>query len=182
VARGQRELFISLTNGTHATIGDSTALGTIFNDDVRPFVLSASLTTLSETSYAPVAQDDAYTLAEDTTLIVPAAQGLLANDTSPHGDALSAVTVPAPQPAHGTLTLNANGSFTYRPDANFNGTDSFLYRATDGRLSADAVVALTIRRVNDPPVARTTLTRWPRTRRWSCRRPGGAGKRHPIRT
>ncbi|HZF04437.1 MAG TPA: Ig-like domain-containing protein [Patescibacteria group bacterium] len=151
---GNENFFISLTNGTHATIGDSTALGTIFNDDVRPFVLSASLTTLSETSYAPVAQDDAYTLAEDTTLIVPAAQGLLANDTSPHGDALSAVTVPAPQPAHGTLTLNANGSFTYRPDANFNGTDSFLYRATDGRLSADAVVALTIRRVNDPPVAR----------------------------
>ena len=37
-------------------------------------------------------------------------------------------------PSHGTLTLNANGSFTYTPAANFNGSDSFTYRASDGTL------------------------------------------------
>ena len=35
-------------------------------------------------------------------------------------------------PAHGTLTLNADGSFSYTPDANYNGTDSFTYKASDG--------------------------------------------------
>ncbi len=39
-------------------------------------------------------------------------------------------------PQHGTLTLNADGSFSYTPDANFNGTDSFTYKANDGRLTA----------------------------------------------
>ena len=49
-------------------------------------------------------------------------------------------------PAHGTLTLNADGSFTYTPAANFNGTDSFTYRANDG--SADCNVATVTITVN----------------------------------
>src|SRR5206468_4073755 len=57
-------------------------------------------------------------------------------------------------PGHGALTLNANGSFTYTPAANFNGSDSFTYKANDGLLDSDvATVALTINPVNDAPVA-----------------------------
>src|SRR5207245_2518026 len=57
-------------------------------------------------------------------------------------------------PTHGTLTLNANGSFTYTPAANFNGADSFTYTANDGALGSNvATVSLTIRPVNDAPVA-----------------------------
>ena len=55
---------------------------------------------------------------------------MLANDTDVDGDALTAVLVTGP--AHGTLTLNADGSFTYTPDANYNGADSFTYSANDG--------------------------------------------------
>ena len=47
------------------------------------------------------------------------------------GDPLTAVLVD--KPAHGTLTLNSNGSFTYTPTANYNGADSFTYRPTTGR-------------------------------------------------
>ena len=55
---------------------------------------------------------------------------MLANDTDADGDPLTAVLVTGP--SHGTLTLNANGSFTYTPAANYNGTDTFTYRANDG--------------------------------------------------
>ena len=55
---------------------------------------------------------------------------MLANDSDPDGDPLTAVLVTGP--AHGTLTLNANGSFTYTPTANYTGPDSFIYRASDG--------------------------------------------------
>ena len=55
-------------------------------------------------------------------------------------------------PSHGTLTLNANGSFTYTPAANYNGSDSFTYRASDGTLTSNlATVTLTVTAVNDAP-------------------------------
>jgi hypothetical protein len=47
------------------------------------------------------------------------------NDTDADGDTLTAIL--GTGPANGTLTLNANGSFTYTPNANFNGPDSFTY-------------------------------------------------------
>ena len=56
-------------------------------------------------------------------------------------------------PTNGTLTLNANGSFTYTPNANFFGSDSFTYRANDG--FADSATAarstITVDPVNDAP-------------------------------
>ena len=60
---------------------------------------------------------------------------MLGNDTDPDGDTLTAAVVDS-APSHGTLTLNADGSFTYTPAANFNGTDSFTYRASDGTPAA----------------------------------------------
>src|SRR5207302_1570691 len=81
-----------------------------------------------------------------------AATGVLANDSDVDGDTLTAAV--ATNPTHGTLALNANGSFTYTPAANYNGADSFTYTASDGHGgSATATVSLTIAAVNDPPVA-----------------------------
>src|SRR5439155_13548840 len=58
-------------------------------------------------------------------------------------------------PSNGSLTLNADGSFTYTPDANYFGADSFTYHAVDSRSAASnvATVSLTITEVNDAPVA-----------------------------
>ncbi|MBM4035010.1 MAG: tandem-95 repeat protein, partial [Planctomycetes bacterium] len=99
----------------------------------------------------PTAADDAYTTNEDTPLSVPA-PGVLGNDTDPESDPLSAILV-AP-PAHGSVTLNANGSFTYTPTANYHGPDSFTYKASDGWAESNvATVGLIVGSVNDPPIA-----------------------------
>src|SRR5207247_597176 len=83
---------------------------------------------------------------------VNAAQGVLANDSDVDGDVLTPVLVSGP--SHGSLTLNADGSFTYTPSANYNGTDSFAYKANDGSLDSNvATVTITINPVQDPPVA-----------------------------
>src|SRR5213075_887586 len=105
--------------------------------------------TIGGANDTPVAANDSYSTPEDTTLTV-IAPGVLANDSDVDGDILSAVLVSGP--AHGTLTLNADGSLSYVPAANYNGTDTFTYRASDGSVeSADAIVTITATPVNDPP-------------------------------
>ncbi len=88
---------------------------------------------------------------EDTPLPVPA-RGVLANDTDVDGDPLTATQ--GSDPAHGTATLAEDGSFTYTPDADWSGVDTFTYRASDGTATSDpATVTITVTPVNDPPVA-----------------------------
>ena len=97
----------------------------------------------------PVGVADAYTTAEDVALRV-SAPGVLANDTDADSDALAAVKVS--DPANGTVALNADGSFTYTPQANFSGTDSFTYKASGGGSDSGVVTAtITVTAVNDAP-------------------------------
>ncbi|MCB9149972.1 MAG: tandem-95 repeat protein [Caldilineaceae bacterium] len=111
----------------------------------------AALSTCVPSNTAPAAMDDTYSTNEDTTLDV-AAPGVLANDSDADGDTLTAQ--PMTSPAHGSLTLNTDGSFTYTPDANFNGADSFTYVANDGMVdSAEKTVNITVNAANDAPVA-----------------------------
>jgi hypothetical protein len=79
---------------------------------------------------------------------------VLANDTDLNKDALTAVLEQGP--AHGQLTLNADGSFTYQADANYNGADSFTYLARDpsGAVTGVQTVSLQVAAVNDAPVAK----------------------------
>jgi VCBS repeat-containing protein len=93
-------------------------------------------------NHPPVAVDDAYSTPQDTPLNVPAG-GVLANDTDADGDPLTAALGTAP--AHGALTLNADGSFSYVPDAGYAGGDSFTYRANDGTADGnEATVSITV--------------------------------------
>jgi N-acetylneuraminic acid mutarotase len=100
------------------------------------------LTVHPEPNQAPVAAGDAYTTTEGIALVVPA-PGVLANDSDPDGDPLQAVLVAAP--ANGQLSLDADGSFTYTPDAGFSGQDTFTYQAFDGQdYSAVTTVTITV--------------------------------------
>ncbi|PFG34477.1 hypothetical protein ATL42_2387 [Sanguibacter antarcticus] len=98
----------------------------------------------------PEATDDAYVLDEDTTLV---AESVLANDVGPVGSVLTAATVTAP--SHGGLDLAPDGTFTYTPEPDFEGTDTFTYAASDGTsASPPGTVTLTVDPVEDfPPVA-----------------------------
>jgi VCBS repeat-containing protein len=91
---------------------------------------------------APVANGDSYQLMENNSISV-AAPGVLANDTDADGDALTAATTS--NPIYGTVTMQASGAFTYTPNNNFYGTDSFSYEANDGTTDSNAaVVTLTV--------------------------------------
>ncbi len=104
----------------------------------------------------PVAVDDAYSTDEDTPLTVSSpAAGVLANDTDPDVPPQTLTAVQVSTTSHGTLTFNADGTFTYNPQPNFNGTDTFTYRLSDGIAQSNpATVTITVAPVNDPPVAR----------------------------
>jgi VCBS repeat-containing protein len=99
---------------------------------------------------APSVVADSYSTNEDVQLNV-VAPGVLSNDTDVEHGALTASLVT--NVSHGSLGLNSDGSFSYTPAANYNGTDSFTYRASDGAWnSAAATVTITINAVNDAPV------------------------------
>jgi VCBS repeat-containing protein len=111
--------------------------------------------TIDSVNDPPVAANDSYATNEDTALNV-SAPGVLGNDTDPDSTTLTVALVAGT--THGTLTLNANGSFSYAPAANYHGPDSFTYRANDGSLNSGIATG----RSRSP---RSTMHRWHRTAR-----------------
>jgi len=100
---------------------------------------------------APYVNDDVYTMDEDLVLEVKE-HGVFGNDLDPDADPLTATLVEAPQ--HGSLALDADGTFAYVPEADFYGVDWFTYEATDpSGLSATGEVAILVNPVNDVPTA-----------------------------
>jgi len=107
--------YIDLSAASNATISDGQGLGAIVNDD------------------ALQAFDDLYAIEVTKTLTVTA-PGVLTNDI---GSSLVAIT--DTNPSQGVLTLKADGSFVYQPDADFTGTDSFLYHVNNGESDSNMV-------------------------------------------
>ncbi len=94
----------------------------------------------------PVASNDSSSTLEETAVTI----NVLANDSNVGGGAVSVVS----QPLLGTAVVNADGTITYTPKLNANGTDSFGYVVSVGeQISNEAGVTITIAPVNDPPVA-----------------------------
>jgi len=129
---------------------------------------TATLTlTITAVNDAPVASNDTATATEDSQLNVPAATGLLANDSDPDGDPVTvsnytiagiagvqAIGTPVLIPDVGTITISADGSYIFIPVLNYNGAvPSITYTITDGSTSSAAVLDILINAVNDNPIA-----------------------------
>ncbi|MBL8535715.1 MAG: cadherin-like domain-containing protein, partial [Betaproteobacteria bacterium] len=121
-------------------IGFGDTASRIVIDDVR-FVLDAS------GNRPPVAGDDEADVDENGAVVID----LLVNDSDPDGDPLEVIIVTPPE--HGALVDRGDGSFEYRPAANFSGGDAFTYRVSDGSLSSeDATVSIAVIGGNASPV------------------------------
>ena len=119
---------------------------TVLTVDGTTHAISITITGVNDN---PTAADDHFTVDQGETLNVDAS-GVLVNDSDVEGDPLSVAVVGGP--AHGTLTLNPDGSFAYMPDVGFAGIDSFNYVAEDGH-GAGGIATVTIdvvRRVLPP--------------------------------
>ena len=103
--------------------------------------------TVSSVNDLPAAQNDSIATSEDTPVIID----VLANDSDDDNDALSVTSVS--QGANGSVAINQDGTLTYTPDSNFNGSDSFTYTVSDGNGGSDtASVSVNVGSVNDAPV------------------------------
>lgn len=141
----------AVTDGTWVTYTPTTDFN---GQDVFTYTISdGQLTdtavvtvTVGAVNDAPVAVDDVAETDEDTAVTIP----VLANDNDPDGDTLAMSAVGAAQ--HGEVSL-VGTAVRYTPTLNFHGTDTFTYTISDGELVATAAVTITIRPVNDAPIA-----------------------------
>ncbi len=122
------------------------------NDTGRDSVTNATVTiNVAAVNDAPVGVANSYVTPINVTLVVPAATGVLANDTDPENDALTAAVVA--QPVRGVLTFAADGSFSFVPTLGYIGADSFTYRANDGALNS-AVTTVNLQIGIEPSVVK----------------------------
>ncbi|UBF28176.1 tandem-95 repeat protein [Kovacikia minuta CCNUW1] len=100
----------------------------------------------------PTANNDSYNILRNGTLTV-SGTGVLGNDVDSDGPSLNATLVNLP--TNGTLSFSPSGSFIYTPNANFVGTDTFTYRASDGIATSNlATVSISVAApINNAPVA-----------------------------
>ncbi len=129
---------------------------TIQDDQGASSELATVTIQVSEVNLAPVARDDEVQTEEDTPLTIEVLPDSGSGaDYDPDGTLVASTTVAVDEPLHGTLVNHGDGTFTYTPDENFDGTDGFTYRVSDdeGLPSNLANVTITITEVNDPPVA-----------------------------
>ena len=124
---------------------------------IQTFMVTVTLAT--PPNRVPVAQDETFRTAG--IVLQQSAPGVLANDSDPDGDMIIALLVSGP--ANGTVNLSPDGSFTYTPNAGFVGTDTFTYKASDGKLDSNlATVTITVTEANQPPVITSTpnISQW----------------------
>ncbi|MBD2252792.1 Ig-like domain-containing protein, partial [Nostoc parmelioides] len=145
IPEGQQSVVYTLQSGTGYTVDPSFSAVTVnFYDN------PSQVPPPPPPNNPPVTVNDSYSTQAGQQLVVGATNGVLSNDTDAQSDPLTAAVVQAP--SNGSVTLNADGSFAYTPNAGFVGTDSFTYLANDTKAnSAPATVSITVTAPPPPP-------------------------------
>ncbi|SFZ98352.1 T1SS secreted agglutinin RTX [hydrothermal vent metagenome] len=145
------------TAGAESAVNDFETAPNTGNYDViakdtagNPTTITVTLNETNLNDNAPVAVDDAITVTEDT--VFTSTIDLDANDTDLDGDALSVTAGTFTTAQGGTLVLASDGSYTYTPADNFNGTDTVDYTVTDGTDTDVGTLTITVDAVNDAPI------------------------------
>lgn len=128
-------------NTHNSLILDQSGASYHYNTDwgTRPILLLLFHVEVTPVNDAPQAVDDRETTSEDTPVVID----VVANDVDVDGDTLSVAGFT--QPAHGTVQLNADGTLTYTPDADFYGQDVFTYVVSDGTATDTATVQVEVK-------------------------------------
>jgi len=141
--------FSYVHNGSETTTDSFTYKPNDGTTDGNAVTVTITVTPVND---APVANADSVAVEEGgiATTLTGGATSVLANDTDAEDNVLSATLVAGP--AHGSLTLNPNGTFTYHHDGGESTTDSFTYKPNDGTADGNAVtVDIAVTPVNDAP-------------------------------
>lgn len=126
-----------------------------FNGSVEYLSFSDTVENTPGGNDAPIANPDIAETDEDTSVVI----NVLGNDLDVNGDPLTVTSATA---QHGTVTVNADGTLTYTPDADWNGADEITYGISDGQGgTATTTVAVTVHPVNDAPEANNDLAATP---------------------
>ena len=138
---------VDLSEVTNATVADGTGVVTIIDDftppTTPPTTPPSTPPPVVDPNLPPVAVDDTASTEANTPVDI----NVLPNDSDPDGDAISITGFT--QPTNGSVVQNPDGTFTYTPDSEFSGNDSFTYTITDGEFSSTADVNIF---VDDNPV------------------------------
>ena len=137
--------------GVTASTGGMSQLAQVRIDNLDAVAEDGSTLHILGPNSPPVAVDDTYSVAAGGTLLISAANGVLANDSDPDGNSLSVCDEPREAhhevllaPRNGTVVMNADGSFTYTPNAGFVGVDSFYYCIEDRWACCEGKVTINV--------------------------------------
>ncbi|TBT56696.1 tandem-95 repeat protein, partial [Vibrio parahaemolyticus] len=135
---------VDAVNNDELNLKDLTISASV-SDGVNPTANDSDSLIVNRVNDAPVAKDDIATTQEDTAVTID----VLPNDSDVDGDKLSIESASVPK-EQGTVEV-VNGKLVFTPAENFNGHAEITYTVTDGQLTDEAKVTVTVNPVNDAP-------------------------------
>ena len=155
------------SNGTYTFTPNTNWFGTVptitytVTDGEGGLATGNLVITVTPVNDTPIVANEQVTTPEDT----PVSGNVLTNDTDPDGNSLTVTQFTVDGQSYtpgqtatitgvGTIIINSNGTYTFTPAANYNGSvPSIGYTVSDGTLTTDGSIAIYVTPVNDPPVA-----------------------------
>ncbi len=141
---------VDAVNNDELNLKDLTISASV-SDGVNPTANDSDSLIVNRVNDAPVAKDDIATTQEDTAVTID----VLPNDTDVDGDKLSIESASVPK-EQGTVEV-VDGKLVFTPAENFNGDAEITYTVTDGALTDQATVNVTVNAVNDTPVVESSI-------------------------